>query len=219
MNDIADYFYTKSKKRISKWKHYFQIYEKYFGAFRKEPIKLLEIGLFDCGSLDMWKHYFHSDSQIIGVDIDPKCEHKASKDVIVHIGDQNDEQFCKMLGKKYNKFDIIIDDGSHMNEHQINTFSWLWPYLKEGGLYMIEDVHTSYWAEFNGGYKKPDSCVEFNKNIIDQINAYHNKENSSDFIKTRYTDEVLGIYFHDSIIVLEKQKRNEPPGMVVYKAS
>lgn len=218
MNDLAEFFYRKSTKRISKWKHYFQIYEKYFKNYRKEPISLLEIGLFECGSLDMWRNYFHPDSTIVGIDIDKSCSYKASSNVQVLIGDQNNEQFCKSLGKQFNGFDIIIDDGSHQNDHQINSFTWLWPYIKENGLYMIEDVHTSYWDEFKGGFKKPSSCVEFSKNIIDNLNAYHNKENHPDFLKNRYSDEVLGIYYHDSIIVFEKQKRNEPPGMVVYKA-
>lgn len=217
MNDLADFFYNKSEKVISKWKHYFDVYEKYFRYYRDEPVTMLEIGLYQCGSLDMWRDYFHRDSKIIGFDIDATCKFKASNNVEVYIGDQNNEQFCKSLAKKYEGFDIIIDDGSHINEHQINSFTWLWPYVKENGLYMIEDVHTSYWKEFRGGYKDSKSCVEFAKGLIDNLNAYHNKENYADFIKNRYSDEVFGIYFHDSIIVLEKKKRSEPPGVIVHK--
>lgn len=209
MNDLEKYFYHISEKPIHKWVHYFNLYEKYFSHFKNRPIKIMEIGIQNGGSLKMWKNYFNSDSKIIGIDIDVNCKHHAEDNIDVHIGDQNDISFLNKLVEIYQNFDIIIDDGSHINEHQINTFNYLFPFVNNGGIYLIEDTHTSYWSSYNGGYKKESSIIEYSKNLIDQLNAYFSKD---DRLKPNYyTDNIGSICFHDSMIVFEKNVRQYTP--------
>ena len=71
--DLWNYFTTNTGKKITKWKHYFPIYEKHFGPIRNKPIKILEIGILNGGSLEMWRYYF-SEATIVGIDINPVCK-------------------------------------------------------------------------------------------------------------------------------------------------
>ena len=170
MNDIETYFYTKSERIIYKWNTYFESYEKYFMKYRGRKINVLEIGVFDGGSLRMWADYFGNKALIVGMDINKNCASLAELPQIeIFIGDQSDPVKLKELVDKYGGFDIIIDDGSHINSHQIKTFQYLFDYLREGGTYLVEDVHTSYQKEFGGGYKNPNSFMEFSKDLLDGL--------------------------------------------------
>ena len=71
MSGLFQYFDNNSGRFIYKWYHYFGVYERHFGAYRNRPIRLLEFGVYQRGSLQMWKHYFGPQAQIIGVDINP----------------------------------------------------------------------------------------------------------------------------------------------------
>ncbi len=73
MNDgfLHKYFLNNSSKRLHKWNHYFDIYERHFSRFRGKNLVMLEIGVFGGGSLDMWKAYLGEEAKVIGVDINP----------------------------------------------------------------------------------------------------------------------------------------------------
>lgn len=207
MNDLEKYFFEKSELPIHKWRHYFEIYEKYFSKFRSTPIKMLEIGVQNGGSARMWKHYFHPDSLIVGVDIDPNCKQHETSGIDIHIGDQSDVNFLNTLILKYNKFDIILDDGSHVSEHQLASLYHMFPHLNEGGIYFVEDVHSSYWEKKDKPYER--SFVHTSKNFIEEINVYFDI-----FVKRNVSylsDHLFGIYYHDSIVVLEKKQRKYTP--------
>ena len=95
-----------------------------------------------------------------------------------------------------------------MMKQQIVSFEELYDHVKEDGVYVCEDVHTSYWPEFGGGFKNPDSFIEFSKSLIDKLNAYHSKSKLLQVDPfTRSTDS---IHFYDSMIVIEKRVRTEP---------
>ena len=87
-----------------------------------------------------------------------------------------------------------------MNQ-QIVTFREMFPHIKDGGLYMCEDCHTSYWNEYGGGLKAAESFIEFTKNLIDEINAFHTRKALN---PTYNTLNMGGIHFYDSIVVVEK---------------
>jgi hypothetical protein len=212
MNDLEKYFFNVSEKSISKWRHYFKVYDRYFSSFRDRPINMLEIGVQNGGSLRMWRDYFHKDSTIVGIDIDPECKQHENESVNIHIGSQNDKQFVNQLITRYEKFDIIIDDGSHNNDHQVNTFTWMFPCVSDGGIYLIEDMHTSYWPAHGGGFKMPGTCVEFAKNLIDDVNMH-----MALIEPTYYTNNVGGIHFYDGVVVIEKYKREYKPYDLVCK--
>lgn len=208
MSDLFRYFDNNPGRLIHKWWHYFGIYERHFSAFRGKPIRLLEYGVFHGGSLQMWKHYFGPQAQIIGVDINPRCASLAEPGIEIVIGDQEDRQTHAQLREKYGAFDIVIDDGGHTMRQQIVTFEEMYPAVKDGGVYLAEDLLTSYFPNWEGGWRKPDTFIEFSKRMIDQLVAWYKPcpECQADYI----TRTAYGLHFYDSILVVEKKNIPNP---------
>jgi len=147
---------------------YTQYYDMIFNKIKNQPLKILEIGVQRGNSLKMWKEYF-SNSLINGIDIDPNCKKIEEDRIQVFIGSQIDPVFLKDVKTKINDYiDIIIDDGSHQSVHQIESFNILFPYVRPGGYYVIEDLHTSYRRKHNRGAKI--TCVKYLNILLDDIN-------------------------------------------------
>ncbi|UFK98854.1 class I SAM-dependent methyltransferase [Kaistella faecalis] len=207
--NLEHYFYNNQDRLIHKWTHYFEIYEDLFSRFKGKKINILEIGLFQGGSIQMWQNYFGNDMKYFGVDINANCRQFEDKNVTVFIGSQTDEDFLKTLVETLPEIDIIIDDGGHMMEQQILTFKHLYKKIKEDGIYLCEDVCTSYWSEYGGGYKKKSTFIEFAKHHIDKQNAFYSKTfllKPDDFTYSNYS-----ITFYDGIIAFHKKKRRKKP--------
>ena len=208
MSDLFRYFDNNPGRLIHKWWHYFGIYERHFSAFRGKPIRLLEYGVFHGGSLQMWKQYFGPQAQIIGVDINPRCASLAEPGIEIVIGDQEDRQTHAQLREKYGEFDIVIDDGGHTMQQQIITFEEMYPTVKEGGVYLAEDIHTSYQSQWGGGLHKPGTFIEFSKGFIDQLHAWY--ATSPEHQPGMLTNCTYGVHFYDSIVAVEKRKTSKP---------
>jgi cephalosporin hydroxylase len=118
---------------------YLRHYERILGHLRHEPITLLEIGVFRGSSLRMWEDYMTA-ARIVGVDIAPECIRYAGDRCEIEIGSQADHNFLDEIGQRRRPH-VIIDDGSHMADHVILTFRTLFPHLRPGGIYIIEDLH------------------------------------------------------------------------------
>jgi hypothetical protein len=208
MGDLATYFEQNNKRIIHKWLHYFDIYERHFSRFRNKEIVILEIGVFQGGSLQMWKNYFGEKARIYGIDIDPRCKQVEEQNVTVFIGSQSDRQFLREVKRQIPKVDILIDDGGHTMDQQIVSYEELFDVVKDDGVYLCEDLHTSYWPSFGGGYKRKGTFIEYSKNFIDYLNAYHSKQRA---LKVNdFTQTVDSVHYYDSIIVIEKTKRTPP---------
>jgi hypothetical protein len=162
-------FYLKSKhKGMTKFIHYLENYEKDFEHLKKEKkkIKILEIGVFSGGSLEMYKNFFDTNKiEIIGIDIDEECLKFRDNVTNIHIGDQSDLRFLNFIKKKYSFFNIIIDDGSHIFEDQKKTFENLFSHVSYGGIYIIEDVSYRFINYLNGLISNFNK-FNFNKNKI-----------------------------------------------------
>lgn len=130
--------------------NYLMHYERMMDRFRDRPIILLEIGVDKGASLRLWKTYFPLAS-IVAVDIEPKTKRFVQDRVVIEIGSQFDGDFLKEITEKYCP-DIIIDDGSHIDEHQIFSFRNLFHALNPGGLYIVEDI---------GRTPEPDSAAVY----------------------------------------------------------
>src|SRR4051812_3519050 len=143
------FFLFGSDKQSPNEHSYGAAYAGAFGRMRLRRIKLLEIGLLGGASLLAWRCYFPF-ATTIGVDIEPKFE-MAGNRTRIYQGDQSSAADLDAVAAKEGPFDIIIDDGSHINAHQLFSFGHLFPHLKEGGVYVIEDVQTSYWPSEPGG--------------------------------------------------------------------
>lgn len=209
MNDLQKYFAQNTGKLIHKWHHYFEIYDRHFSRFRNTEVNIVEFGVSHGGSLQMWKDYFGPKCRIYGVDINPHCKQLEEERVEIFIGDQENREFLRSLAARIPKIDILIDDGGHTMAQQINTFEELFHRVDERGVYLCEDMHTSYWPKWEGGYRKPGTFVEYSKDFIDYINAWHSMEKDrldvSDF-----TRQAHSLHYYDSILVIEKRPMVAP---------
>lgn len=209
MNELRAYFESNPGRMIHKWTHYFEIYERHLARYRGRDVVLVEIGVYQGGSLQMWKHYFGEHAQIWGIDVHPKCGQFAEEQINIRIGDQGDAVFLESLARQLPRIDVLIDDGGHTMREQRTTFETLFPRIAEDGVYICEDLHTSYWPEYGGGLRDPRSFIEFSKSLIDRLNAWHSKDPEalavSDFTRSAY-----GLHYYDSMLVIEKRRR-EPP--------
>jgi len=175
---IYEAAHSKEKGTIRKLENYYNEYEFHFAPIRERfekstsKINMLEIGVQGGGSLYMWRKYFPS-VHITGIDIDPECQQYAnSKSVNIEIGDQANANFLQEVEKKHGPFDIIIDDGGHTMKQQLISFKTLFRLLKDGGVYIIEDIHTSYWHEFGGKFGKKKTAIGLIKKLIDDMHYW-----------------------------------------------
>lgn len=198
----------------SKHRDYFEIYDSIFANVdRFGEYNILEIGV-DIGSGVRALSSYFPNSKITGLDINPECtKHKTDKIEII-IGSQVDSSVLEELANR--KFDLIIDDGSHMNNHVSNTFFSLFQSLSSQkiGIYIIEDVHTSYWSYYGGGYQRKDSTVENFKNLIDHMHLWcirdpvicHTPPYPGALIDNTYFEKwIKFIQFYENIIVVKKR--------------
>ena len=145
------YFDHNDGRMIHKWLHYFPIYERHLKPFRGRAVTMLEIGVSHGGSLQMWRHHLGRRSTIVGFDIEPRVAELAERGIDVLVGDQADPVFLDELVARYGEFDVVLDDGSHHPDHQIASICHLWPHVAEGGVYIVEDLHSNYWAAYGAG--------------------------------------------------------------------
>lgn len=204
------YFINNGGKEIHKWYHYFDIYERHFSRFRGKAPVVLEIGVAAGGSLEMWKQYFGPGSRILGLDINPECKRHEQDGMEIFIGSQADASVFDLILEKYPRIDIVIDDGSHMQNHMVRSFELLYERVDPNGLYIVEDTHTCYWPEFQGGYKAAGSFVELAKNKIDELNAVHARGAVAPSRFTRSTDSIT---CYDSVVVFERRAQGKRQSM------
>jgi len=209
VNDLERYFARNTGRQIHKWMHYFEIYERHFSRFRGTRVHLVEFGVDQGGSLQMWKHYFGPECRIFGVDINPQCRQAAEDRIEVLIGDQGDRQFLRSLKERIPRVDILIDDGGHTMKQQIATYEELFPHVDADGVYLCEDLHTSYWPDWGGGLKKRDTFVEYSKNFIDELHGWHFLRRGSPGV-TALTKSAHSLHYYDSVLVIEKRRVEQP---------
>jgi cephalosporin hydroxylase len=202
MNDLEKFFYETEHKRIHKWRNYFQIYAQHFERFRGKKINILEIGVAHGGSIDMWISYFGKDCTVYCVDIDPQCKKFEGERVKVYIGSQGDPEFLFWLTTQCPMWDIVIDDGSHRMKDQIMSFDWLFRHVKNGGIYLTEDVHTSFIRHFGGNRRM--TFLNYCKNLVDELYGWQRNRVSS------LSRSIKSIHFHTGIVVIEKDEVNPP---------
>lgn len=209
MRDLKEIFLNHQGRLIDKWSNYLEIYDQHFSRFRGKEVVLIEFGVFQGGSLQMWREYFGDGLILVGVDINPECKKFADEKTKIIIGDQGDVEFLKSIKRSLPRIDILIDDASHLVAHQILTFKELFPCISENGIYLCEDNHTSYWPEYGGGYRSRGTYIEYIKGLVDSLHGWHAREGRRPEI-TDFTRTAQSIHFYDSIVVIEKRPMTEP---------
>jgi hypothetical protein len=200
-------FWSNEGPIVHKWHHYLPIYERYFAPYKNLRPRFLEIGVSKGGSLSLWREYFGPDAVIFGIDIDPSCAALNGKSGQVRIGSQDDPEFLASVVKEMGGVDIILDDGSHFSKHIRASLNTLFPLLDDGGLYMIEDLHATYWITHEGGYQKSESIIGDIRQMYDDMHHWYHSEGQ----KIEATaNNIAAIHLYDSIAVLEKSRVPQP---------
>ena len=200
---LQDVFNSHTGKFSGKWKHYFDVYDRYLQKYIGTEFTLLEIGVSQGGSLQIWKKYFGPKVKIVGVDIDPNSMYSESQ-IQTFCGNQSDPTFFESVLKQVGTPTVIVDDGSHDQLDVLNSINILWPRLALNGVYIIEDTHTSYWNEWKGGITSPLNFVTISSRFVHDVNLQHIKEPYTPVLAN-----LRSISYYDSMIVLEKELENK----------
>src|SRR5574341_1808616 len=210
-----------------KWNYhwYTQHYQKHFHLLRKKRLNILEIGVgghedptAGGNSLRMWKYYFPN-SVIHSIDIYDKSLLQ-EKRIKIYRGSQADESFLKEVLRQIGSLDIVVDDGSHENEHVISSFKILFPLLNETGIYAIEDVESSYWPESGGdseNLNNPTTIMNFFKGLADSLN--YEEIIRPGYVPTYFDKNIVSMHFYHNLNFNYKVKNNERSNYLINNAS
>lgn len=206
--------------KSSNFHNYTEVYSQYFAELRNKPITFLEIGIYKGHSVMLWEKYFpHAELHFIDIS-DTLIEYYTPR-AQYHFIDQADIPALQKFAKDIKGgFDIIIDDGGHLMSQQINSFKALFPYLKSGGLYIVEDLHTSYWQHFGGQgdtihpQAGPGTAIEFLTRLVDDLNYTGAATTCADWKKTPsdmmsqlndFQKNIYSIQFYKSLCIIKKR--------------
>jgi len=192
---------------------YAQHYQRHLAGRRWERLNVLEIGVGGNGdpkhggqSLRMWRTFFPR-SRIYGIDLHDKSYHDERR-IRTFSGSQADTRFLEMVAQEIGRIDVIVDDGSHVNEHVIQTFQTLFPKLSDGGLYAIEDTQTAYWPQYGGtpfDVHNERTSMGFLKRLVDGLN-WSERPDGRTREATYYEAHVVGVSFYHNLVFIWKGK-------------
>ncbi|KQT77456.1 hypothetical protein ASG51_22505 [Methylobacterium sp. Leaf465] len=216
------YIAVKNKTDKQGAHNYADNYDMHFTQYRNKRVKILEIGIggYDdpkAGgeSLRMWKEYF-TNGLIVGLDYYEKTHHQEDR-IVTYKGSQDDHVLLKKINADLGPFDIIIDDGSHMNIHVLSSFNCLFPLLKNGGIYAVEDIQTSYWKKVFGGssveFNNKETSVGFFKSLVDGLN--YKEFEKPGYIPSYYDRNITSIHFYHNQVFIYKNPNLEESNVVV----
>jgi cephalosporin hydroxylase len=214
---LATHFGTD--KWGSHW--YADRYQRHFGQRRREPLRVLEIGVggYDDPhkggeSLRMWKAYFPR-ARIVGLDITDKRPHDEARITTV-VGSQDDPGLLRRLSEEHGPFDIVIDDGSHINAHVIASFEVLFPLLTQRGIYAVEDTQTAYWEQFGGALPSDlasRTSMNYFKRLLDCLN-HREVPRGPDFAPGYFDRHIVSMHFYHNLVFIHKGLNDEPSNLL-----
>ena len=208
MSTLRQAFDNHDGRLVGKISHFFDDYEPHLARLRRDDLRILEIGIFGGGSLELWQSYFGPSASVHGLDLESAAVKNCPPGATAHHGSQTDADFLHRLVDQHGPFDLIVDDGSHMVDHQITTFETLYPTMSDDGLYICEDAFTSYWEVYGGGLGRPGTFIEYAKAKVDELHAHWFDEPSlppSDF-----TDSTRSVTFLSGAVIFERSRRQVP---------
>ena len=195
-------------------------YERHFAPWRSKAVRLLEIGIGGYEdpkaggqSLRMWKQFFPHGT-IVGLDLYDKSRHAEDR-IRIFQGSQVDTTVLRKVVDECGPFDLIVDDGSHRNDHVIASFEYLFRHgLKDDGIYAVEDLQTSYWKAF-GGATRPTfngTSMAYFKSMCDGLNF---REWHKPNYEPSYRDlHVVALHFYHNLVFVQKGQNDEESNFV-----
>lgn len=194
--------YKRSPYFSAKHASYFHTYEQLFAPYRGKKFTFVEVGVANGGSLPMWREYFGPDARIIGIDFNPDVKRFEADGFEIFIGSQEDKNFWEKFFQQIGPVDILLDDGGHTNRQQIVTAECCVPHIKDGGLLVVEDVHTSYMELYDNPSRY--SFINYAKMLVDAVNARSCMfERKAHWLK----EAVYSIGFYESIVSFQIDRR------------
>ena len=203
LNDIG---LMTGTDKSSRHHGYLNFYDRFFSNTRRKNVNFLEIGVDKGASIDMWIKYF-GNIKFVGIALNKETKNLERAHVSIKIGDQNDSEFLQNVGNECGPFDIIIDDGSHIWEHQIASLHSLYQFVKPGGFYIIEDLQTSFayhdsYEHFKG--KSQESAVEYLSRLSQLVIARHAPPGEDVFFR-EYANTIEFIAFHYGAALIRRK--------------
>ncbi|GAB6843408.1 hypothetical protein JCM2811A_24100 [Methylorubrum rhodinum] len=208
-------FFAQEDRLATKWHHYLEVYDRHLSRYRGKPVRILELGIFQGGSLQMWRRYFGPDAVIHGLDINEACTQIDEPGITVHIGSQSDAGLLRRIAEAMGGIDVVIDDAGHISPDQIASFETLYPLMAPDGVYFVEDVHASYWPDLGGGLRAPGAFMEYAKRLLDRLHARYVLDPDPFPRDPGFADATQGIAFHDSMVVFERRRKPPPRALTV----
>ncbi len=209
-SDLGDLAIRFGTDKWGAWHWYTRHYDKHFAPLRYEPVRILEIGIGGYadpaaggGSLRMWKNYFPR-AIVYGMDIFDKSGVRESRIHTVQ-GSQDDVEFLTAFATQNGPFDIIIDDGSHLNAHVLTTFGALLPHVRPGGWYVIEDLQTAYWPQYGGTSSATagaGTSIGLLKELIDGL-EYQECNHPRGYTPSGSDQAVVGVHVYHNLAFIE----------------
>lgn len=190
--------------KSSRYHDYLNVYEHAFQDLRTSKFQMVEIGVHQGASIRMWEEFFPRAS-LIGVDISTKCKKYATDRVSIVIGDQSKQDFLDSFGASIDPT-IVLDDGSHVWSHQIETFKTLFPILRPGGFYVIEDIHTSFSEPYAKTYGSPggQTAYDFIADIARGITAHELADPTTDDFDAYARNNIESLVFLKHSVLIQK---------------
>lgn len=205
MKSTKHLFYNSVTRKATKWEPYFDVYDAYFHKYVDQKPTVVEVGVWQGGSLQMWCEYFGAGAQIYGIDRDPNILNIPVPGATMVVGDQEDPVFWDNFLQQVPKIDVFLDDGGHHMHQQILTLEKVWPHLSEQGVYICEDTHTSY-QPFYGGVPGALTFMEYAKGLVEVMHRNHHGGTRSPLNSHKFGD-LKTVHFYDSMVVLQKGRQ------------
>lgn len=206
--NLQQIFESHNGRITTKWTHYPYYYHRHLQEFIGKPITILEIGVGGGGSLQVWKKYFGSQCKVVGIDVLENSMFQEPQ-IFTECGSQTDFKFLESVIQKHGRPDIIVDDGSHNQTDILKTLPFLFQYLNEGGYYIVEDLHTAYWHENDGGINSPYNFVTVASKFVHDVNK--------EFMREPFTpsfNSLMEVSFYNSLIFM--RKGNPPKSQMTF---
>lgn len=219
MKSLSELYKSHEGRVSDKWELYLNQYERILSPIRQKNISLLEIGVQNGGSLEIWSQFFENGQAFVGCDISEDCSKLKYIDqrISVIIGDATTSKTREKILQKCPLFDLIIEDGSHKSSDIVKAFADYFPVLADNGIFIAEDLHCSYWDQYEGGIYYPYSSLNFFKTLSDVINHEHwgierershlisgYKEQYGINISEKVLSEISSVEFFNSVCVIRK---------------
>jgi hypothetical protein len=188
LTQIMNSFNSDKGNLIGAKHNYTPVYEKYFESYRDQHIKFVEIGIDFGQSLKAWDEYFVN-GKLFMLDINNFSHWNTNKITCIQANQSSKQDMINAGNLIGNEIDFLIDDGGHcMNHHQI-TFAEIFPKMKDGGLYFIEDTHTCNWDPIKNPscYGQPIMINEDRSSST--INIFKNFQKNGKFISPFLSNE------------------------------